>query len=258
VSFSPDLAEKSDGFSEEYFPQLAEREVGHFWFRSRNRVLIWALGRHFPHARSFLEIGCGTGFVLSGIQREFPELTLSGADVFSKGLAFAEKRLPGVRLFQMDARRIPFEDEFDVIGVFDVLEHIQEDEDVLLQMFRAVRNRGGVMVTVPQHPILWSYVDRYSFHKRRYRRRELIRKVKKAGFRDVWCTSFVSLLLPLMLLVRGRKRNKREEFDPLEELRIDISLNNALLKVMDAENFLIRAGISLPVGGSLLLVGKKW
>ena len=75
-AFSPDLAETSDGFSAEYFTQLAKLEAGHFWFRSRNRLLIWALRRYFPHASSFLEIGCGTGFVLSGIRQEFPELML--------------------------------------------------------------------------------------------------------------------------------------------------------------------------------------
>lgn len=137
LSFSQDLAETNGGFDAGYFAQLAILEAGSFWFRSRNRLLIWDLRCYFPHASSFLEIGCGTGDILSGIHREFPELILTGSDIFTEGLAFAEKRLPGVTLFQMDARRIPFNGEFDVIGTFDVLEHIEEHDAVLSQIFQA-------------------------------------------------------------------------------------------------------------------------
>lgn len=56
-----------------------------------------------------------------------------------EGLEYAGRRVPNVFLFQMDARKIPFEEKFDVVGAFDVLEHIDEDEDVLFQMFRAIK-----------------------------------------------------------------------------------------------------------------------
>jgi len=73
----------------------------------------------------------------------------------------------------MDVRRIPFREEFDVIGAFDVLEHVKEDEEVLLQMYQATRKRGGILVTVPHHPFLWSPVDDYARHVRRYKTLEL-------------------------------------------------------------------------------------
>ena len=74
---------------------------------------------------------------------------LWGREVFSAGLRLAADRLPGVDLFQMDARQIPFENEFDVIGAFDVLEHIRDDELVLSQMYRAVRQGGGYSSSRP-------------------------------------------------------------------------------------------------------------
>jgi SAM-dependent methyltransferase len=109
----------------------------------QERLIHWVLRHYFPQARNFLEIGCGTGFVLLGIQNAFPGLSLSGSELFGEGLTYAHDRLPHVPLFQMDARRIPFEDEFDVIGAFDVLEHIQEDENVLFQMAQATKKEAS-------------------------------------------------------------------------------------------------------------------
>ncbi|HEY8188721.1 MAG TPA: class I SAM-dependent methyltransferase [Pyrinomonadaceae bacterium] len=257
LAFAPELAKESEGFEADYFARLAELESGNFWFRSRNRLLIWALLRYFPEAQNFLEIGCGTGFVLSGIREAFPELILSGSEIFSEGLNFAAERLPGVELFQMDARRIPFQEEFDVIGAFDVLEHVKEDEEVLSQMYQATRKRGGILITVPHHPFLWSASDDFARHARRYKTRELSDKVKRAGFDVLRITSFVSLLLPLLVLSRYKQRFNGKEFDPSAEFDISSLVNTTLEKILDGERNMIRAGLSFPAGGSLLLVARR-
>jgi len=257
LSFAPSLAKESEGFEADYFSRLAKQEAGNFWFRSRNRLLIWALRRYFPAAETFLEIGCGTGFVLSGVKEALPSLALSGSEIFSEGLGFAAQRLPGVDLFQMDARRIPFREEFDVIGAFDVLEHVKQDEEVLSQMYQAVRKGGGILITVPHHPFLWSDSDDFARHVRRYKWRELSNKVGNAGFEILRITSFVSLLLPFMLLSRYKQRLSSKPFDPAAEFDISSSINTALERVLDGERALIRAGLSFPAGGSLLLIGRR-
>jgi SAM-dependent methyltransferase len=257
LAFAPELAHVNEGFEADYFPGLAEVEAGNFWFRSRNELIIWAVRRYFPAAENFFEVGCGTGFVLSGIRKALPALALNGSEVFSAGLSFAAERLPGVELFQMDARRIPFREEFDVVGAFDVLEHIEEDETVLLQMFQATKPGGGIILTVPQHRFLWSAVDDYSFHKRRYTRKELVNKLRRAGFRIVRITSFVSLLLPFMMLSRLMSQRSKDDFDPLAELEIGHYLNLTLEKIMGLERGLIEGGVSFPAGGSLLAVARR-
>lgn len=254
--FAPPSSGEDSGFAEEFFPELARLEAGHFWFESRNDVVAWAIDRFHPGMRNFMEVGCGTGFVLSFLSSRYPDARIVGSEYFPGGLRCAQQRVPRAELLQMDARRIPFVGEFDAIGAFDVLEHIEEDSLALTGLFRALRPGGTLFVTVPQHRFLWSAIDDYSFHKRRYSRDELVRKTLDAGFQILHATSFVSLLLPALLLSRSRSRSPNREFDPRAEFRISPVLNRVLRSVMRIELRMLRL-FSLPMGGSLLLVARK-
>jgi len=132
-----------------------------------------------------------------------------------------------------------------------------EDENVLFQMAQATKKGGGIIITVPQHRFLWSYIDTFSYHKRRYTRKELVEKVERAGFKIIYATSFVSFLFPLMLVARLKQRRSKGHFDPLAEFRVSHFLNSALEKVMGAERAAIQMGFSFPIGGSLLLAGER-
>lgn len=255
IQFAPELDDSRDGFDPLAFKSLYEVEERNFWFQSRNKLISWAIKKYFFGIRNFLEIGCGTGFVLSNIAAQFSGLKCSGSEIYSEGLALAKTRLSDIPLWQMDARNIPFQSEFDLLGAFDVLEHIDEDEATLDQMFQAVRSGGGIILTVPQHPWLWSHADERACHKRRYTRTELKKKVKNAGFEVIRTTSFVSILLPLMAY--SRLKEKALKANSNAELSLGSSLNSVLEAVMNLEAAMIRSGVSFPAGGSLLLVAKK-
>ena len=124
---APDLAHGGGRCKASYFSELARLEEANFWFRARNEIIIWALRKYAPNFNSCLDIGYGTGYVLAGIAGKFSGAKLYGGQIFTNGLALAWKRLPTVNLMQVGAQRIPFIDEFDVVGAFDVLEHIKED-----------------------------------------------------------------------------------------------------------------------------------
>jgi len=256
--FAPAFAYGGGGFKENYFADLAKVEEQHFWFRARNRLIIWSLEKYCRQFDSFLEIGCGTGYVLSGIANEFPASNLHGSEIFVEGLAFAAARQPAVSFMQMDARNIPFVNEFDVIGAFDVLEHIQEDDQVLTQMQAALKPDGVILLTVPQHPWLWSPVDEYACHVRRYSAKEIHEKVRTARFEILRSTSFVSSLLPVMLLSRlVQKRTSAKGVDGMAEFRISHWLNALFEKMLGAEIAMIRRGLNFPVGGSRMIVAQK-
>jgi len=244
------------GFPADAFARLAELEAGNYWFESRNRLIVWALRRYFPQSATLLEVGCGTGFVLQGLHAALPTLRLSATDAAPEGLAIARTRVPSASLRQEDARDLEARDEYDVAAAFDVLEHIPEDVPVLMRLRDAVRPGGGVLITVPQHPWLWSQADEVGHHVRRYRRRELVERLHAAGLDVLRVTSFVSLLLPVLALSRWRDRKAAGAYDA-REFHVPHAVNRALTVALTVERWLIRAGVSWPAGGSLLAVARR-
>lgn len=258
VAYAPELARNSPGFDPDHFGCLAQLEAGNFWFQARNRLILWAFAKCGIASRDYLEVGCGTGFVLSAIAAAYPEARTSGSEIFVDGLSIAAKRVPGATFFQMDAQSVPFEAAFDTIGAYDVVEHIEKDELVLSQLHMALKPGGAIVLTVPQHAWLWSLQDDWAHHVRRYAPGELEKKLAAAGFRVALSTSFVSLLMPAMMASRlSRRKADTGDGDPFAEFRIPAWLNQALLAGMAVERGLIRLGLRFPMGGSRLVVARK-
>ncbi len=158
---------------------------------------------------------------------------------------------------QMDARRIPFLEEFDCIGAFDVLEHIDEDVEVLHQIHRALKPQGIIILTVPQHEWLWSSVDDYACHVRRYSDKELHAKLNEAKFKVLRSTSFVSALLPVMLFSRMIQKKSTNQVSPKAGLKIHPWINFMFEKILNLENSFIKLGLNFPLGGSRLVIARK-
>lgn len=251
------LSPEKVGFDPACFSELAEAEAASFWFKARNQLILWALEKYAPQTRSFLEIGCGTGFVLSAVSDRFPDWEIYGTELFAEGLSYAAERLPTANLIELDAKNIPFEQQFDAIGTFDVLEHIDDDRLVLEQIFKALAPGGTLFITVPQHAILWSPSDDVAHHFRRYERADLVSKVRKAGFSVIRTTSFVSTLMPLMLASRLWQRYVTRRGSIMSELQIKGFVGAVLECVLTVELFFIKRGWTWPAGGTLFLVARK-
>lgn len=255
--YAPDVADQGPGYDPAHYEQLARYEAGNFWFRARNDVILDTLATHFPGATRYLEVGCGTGFVLQAVAQRWPSLDVSGCEVFAAGLAFARQRVPRATLFQMDATRVPFEARFDVIGAYDVIEHIEAQDEVLAGLHRALVPGGGLVLTVPQHRWLWSEADVEAHHVRRYEPGELEAALQRAGFNVVHSTSFVSLLLPAMAASRLLARKSSGPVDPFREFKMPRAMNAAFGAVMRVEGAVRKAGLRFPLGGSRLVVARR-
>lgn len=262
VLTAPALADTVSGFDPADFAFLAQAEGGHFWFAPRRLLIRDLVARHFPAARDLIEIGCGTGNVLSALAPARDWRRVVGTDIHPTGLTLARPRLPAtVELLQLDARHMPFRDAFDLLGAFDVLEHIEEDTAALRGFAEALVPGGGLIVSVPQHPFLWSAADEIAHHARRYRRGELEARLREAGFDIVFSTSFTALLLPLMLANRLRVGPAARHADPravaLAEFTMAHWLNAMLGAVNRLEAALTRRGMRWPVGGSRIVLGRR-
>lgn len=244
------------GYDPHFFSELAAVEDRSFWFRGRNRLLVQLVSKFARPGDSFLEIGCGTGYVLRGLARECG-LRVTGSELFAEGLTVARERIPEADLVELDAREMPYDSSFDFAGAFDVIEHIDDDLGVLRGLRHAVRPGGLVFITVPQHPWLWSAADTHAHHVRRYRRRELVERVEAANLSVVRTTSFVTSLLPLMALARLRGQREEERYDLVSELVPPFGLNRVLEQALRVESALIGRGINLPAGGSLVLIAAR-
>jgi hypothetical protein len=111
------------------------------------------------------------------------------------------------------------------------------------------------MITVPQHPFLWSAVDEVSGHKRRYRRNELADKCRAAGLEVVVNSSFVSALLPLIAIARLSWMPKQ---GPHAKDLVPPGFVNSLFEgTLNMESWLIAKGVRFPFGGSTILLAYK-
>lgn len=250
----------SKAFSAEYYHNLYQIETDNFWFRYRARLILKAIEDHFPHTSNMLEIGCGTGFVLAQIHEKNSQTLLSGSDLFTEGLRFSRMRVPAASFYQIDACQIPFDSEFDLVLVLDVLEHIDRDSQALGEIFKSIRPGGGLIMTVPQHRWLWSRQDDEALHRRRYSRKELVDKMVLEGFKVTYITSFITLLLPVMILSRMFGRftiNRRRKYDPMRELKVNSIANRIMGEVCALEERILRRQVSFSAGGSLLCIGIR-
>jgi SAM-dependent methyltransferase len=260
--YAPQLAYATGDYPAEGFALTAAIEAGSFWVRSRNRVIRDVIERFTDRTRrlDMLEIGCGIGGVVAELRR-LAHLQLTASELSIEGLRYARTRFTDVEFIQLDATAIPFRADFDVIGAFDVLEHIEADERVMRGVHDALRADGVFIITVPQYPWMWSALDEAVHHKRRYRRAELLGKLRDNGFDILFCSSFVTALFPAMaasrLLGRGRSAQHTGEEALAAQVTLPPIVNRLFDRIMRLDELALRARISLPFGGSLLVVARK-
>ena len=257
-SFIPEQERRADvGYSDSYFAVNLARENRHFWFLGRNAVAARLVRTYAPPGARLLDIGCGTGNML----RRLGSLGfhVQGADVSLEALRLAQSLYPALYT-QAHAARLPFVDHFQAAGLFDVLEHLDDDMTALARTRRALEPGGLLFLTVPAGAHLFSDYDELLCHKRRYDMAPLLEKVSAAGFSVLKATHFFFFLYPLLALTRKRRRPVAAPQAPGarldRELRIYPVANEAFRAVMACEAQLLRF-VNFPAGGSIALVARR-
>jgi SAM-dependent methyltransferase len=248
------------------YAELFAAEDRHFWFRARNRAilaLVASITADFPAGYRALEVGCGTGNTLRTLVQACPGGLVVGMDLFSEGLHHARMRT-AFPLVQADMQAAPFRARFQLIGLFDVLEHLPDDERALADLHGLLRPGGALVMTVPAHPSLWSYHDDAAGHRRRYRSDALRAKLGAAGYEVEYLSEYMMSMLPLIWLRRLPTLLRRRALSPecvrsLRARELDTpGLVNALLSaVLGQEARAIARRWHLPVGSSIIAVARR-
>ena len=175
-------------------------EENSFWFKHRNDV-ITKLVKEFSAGETFFDVGGGNGFVALALQNAGVDSVLvepgpQGArNAMDRGVATV------IQSTLQDAGFKPA--SIAAVGIFDVLEHIEDDDDFLRSIHSYLRPGGRLYLTVPAYQLLWSRDDEYAGHFRRYTRRSLIKRLNASGFSVTYCGYLFAFLVPAIFIFRS-------------------------------------------------------
>ena len=235
------------------YQQMAELDQRHWWYRARREVLAALIRRvvHPPKNAAILEIGCGTGHNLAMLG-EFGKVDALELDEEARGLA--EQRL-GRQVMSSPLPELSgvAEKHYDLIGAFDVIEHIDDDRAALASIASRLKPGGQLVLTVPAHQWMWSAHDVVNHHKRRYSKAVLRKLIEESPLRPDRIGYFNSLLFPVA--VAERMSSKLRGKDDADLKLPPAPLNAALERAFAAERHLI-GRLPLPPGLSLFAVAS--
>jgi len=234
------------------YQQMAELDDRHWWYRARRRILAELIRREVhPAADSrILEIGCGTGHnlaMLSGFGH------VDGLELDDEAAALSEKRLGRVIIRSPLPELEGVSNDYDLIGAFDVIEHIDDDHAALAAIATRLKPGGKFMMTVPAHPWMWTAHDVANHHKRRYSKRSLRALVEGSPLRLDKIGYFNSLLFPLAIVERAASKLRGKD-----DGNVSLPprpLNNLFEAVFASERYLV-GRLPLPPGLSLFAVAS--
>jgi 2-polyprenyl-3-methyl-5-hydroxy-6-metoxy-1,4-benzoquinol methylase len=236
-------------------------EQDSFWFNHRNNIIANSVQKHNPN-ETFFDIGGGNGVVAKRLQDDGIKTIL--VEPGKIGAVNANKR--GIKnVLCTTLEDAEFEhNSIGVVGLFDVVEHIEDDYSFLKNINKYMKDDGYIYITVPAFNFLWSNEDDDAGHFRRYSTTELNELLIKSGFSIIQSTYIFSILPLPVFLFRSipSKLGLNKNSDELQKHQKEHKqqkgiLNNIMQKIWKWELSRVNRNKKIPVGGSCFVIGKK-
>ena len=244
------IGTSSTAYSDELMKMLDVGATSSWWYETRNQV-IWHVMRRYPISGALWDIGSGLGEVSSyltsvGAKCVAVEPNRLGAQVSSE---------KGVLSIQGDlhALELPVS-SIEAVGLFDVLEHLDNADKVLSEIYRVLGSEGKLFITVPATKWLWSASDDLAGHHLRYTRKKIRQQLKNAGFEVLSIRYFFfSLVLPILILrVVPYRLGLRSLIDDTKLVQKKSGWVSRLITQVEV----VLCG-KIPIGTSLMIVATK-
>lgn len=231
------------------FDEMLRVENHHWWFVARRKIINAFIKRaEFKDNIRIFEIGCGNGANLEFLSAHGDVTAIEKSEI---ALEYASKKNIGTIKQGELPDGIPndINEEFDLVVMLDVLEHIEDDEECIKVLRNRVSKNGKLLLTIPAHQYLWSVHDEIHHHKRRYSIKQIRELLSKNGWSIKYISYFNTLLFPLAFIDRkyGSAPSKKD-------YKISIPkkwLNWSLQKIFNLEQHLIGI-VSYPFGLSII------
>lgn len=235
------------------YQDLYQLEEKHWWHVNKRGLVNFLIKQNLLGGKvKILDVGCGTGKNVEALSKIGD---CWGIDTSPEAILFCKKR--GIKkVIRGSIEKIPFpKRSFDIITALDVLEHV-DDSRSLKEIYRILKAKGIILITVPAYPKLWSRWDEVLHHKRRYTKKSLEAVLRKNNFKILKISYIYSFLIIPIFLIRLLKKIFFKNYYPSDFKLSNKLINNLMTRVCEIERIFI-THINIPVGTSLIAIARK-
>jgi 2-polyprenyl-3-methyl-5-hydroxy-6-metoxy-1,4-benzoquinol methylase len=229
----------------------------HFWYRYRHILIFDILKKNFKHPGKLklLDMGCGDGNMINYLKNK-GILKVVGCDIRIDSTTTSDL---DIQFLQLDIRKkIIKKQQFDVILLLDVVEHVKDDTS-LINLAKSLLKKNGILIlTVPAPEYLYSDFDKFAGHYRRYNKKSLIKLMEGSKLKIKRISYFNSFILPFLLMRTTYYRLVKVQQEQVDEQNLNLHplLNVALWDISRIEKKIINH-LNMIIGSSLIAICSK-
>lgn len=233
--------------------------LNHFWMIWRYRFLLNELKRtniKINRKIKIMDLGCGNG-ILSNQLEENKKIKIDRVDSNFETLRLNKNVKGKLICYNISKKNNKMKNKYDVIFLFDVLEHVKNDKLFIKNVYFHLKKNGILILNVPSINSLFSKYDYAVGHLRRYNKRTLLKNFNKDMYKICSLNYWGLFLLPVLFLRKFISLfYNKQKTDNIVKLgwRTNNLVNSFFKLVMKIEILTVK---NAPLGSSLMLITRK-